>query len=84
MDGDVGGVHGDDGVQGMAEAVEIVGGMTRDQIHVDGAVASLNCLVVGDLHIRCIVPPSAGAEDGIDHGLGVDAHAVSAAPGDDV
>ena len=84
MDGDVGGGEGNDGVQGMPEAVEIIGGQARDQVHVDGIEAGVHRLTVGLHHIGGGMGTAAGGENRIHHGLGIDAHAVHAAPGDDI
>ena len=84
VDGDVGGVQCRHGVQTAAEARRGVRGKPRDQIHVDGAEARVHRFAVGAQHIRRLVGASAGAKDGVLHGLGVDAHAVSAAGTDDL
>ena len=82
VDGDVGGVQCRHRVQTAAEARRGVRGKPRDQIHVDGAEARVHRFAVGAKHVCRLVRPSAGAQNGVLHGLGVDAHAVGAAGAD--
>ena len=76
MDGDVGGVQGGHRVQGTPEAVKIIRGKTGNQIHIDGGKARFFRLTVGSNYVCPGVRSAAGPEDGILHGLGVDAHPV--------
>ena len=82
VDGDIGRVQGDGGVQGVLEALKIIGGQSGDEIHVDGGKARIHGLPVGAHHIGGGMGTAAGFQHGIHHGLGVDAHAVGAVCGD--
>ena len=78
MNGDVGRIQGGYRVQAAAEAVVVILGKAGDEIHVDGGETGVHSFPVGPDHIGSLVGPSAGPEDMIFHGLGIDAHPVRA------
>ena len=76
VDGDVGGIQGQDPVQGAGKALRVVPGQARDEIHVDALKTRLPGLGEGPLHVRGGVGAAHRPQHGVVHALGVDADPV--------